>query len=278
MQFPKILLTALSALIALSFTPFTLADHHGDAAMQSLQQWSVAGHRNESNIARNKFRHPVETLEFFGLEADMTIIEILPSRGWYTEIIAPYVHDHGKYYAAHFSPNAALSYMAPNLQNFEEKITADPDLYGKITLRHLNPPHEVAIAPPESADMALTFRNVHNWIMADQEHEFFASFYNALKPGGVLGVVEHRAKPDAGMEVMRTTGYVTEAYVREVAAAAGFEFVAKSELNANSRDHTVHPKGVWTLPPNYRLGDIDRAMYSEIGESDRMTLKFVKPL
>lgn len=278
MQFPKILLTALSALIALSFTQFTLADHHGDAAMQSLQQWSVAGHRNESNIARNKFRHPVETLEFFGLEADMTIIEILPSRGWYTEIIAPYVHDHGKYYAAHFSPNAALSYMAPNLQNFEEKITADPDLYGKITLRHLNPPHEVAIAPPESADMALTFRNVHNWIMADQEHEFFASFYQALKPGGVLGVVEHRAKPDAGMEVMRTTGYVTEAYVREVAAAAGFEFVAKSELNANSRDHTVHPKGVWTLPPNYRLGDIDRAMYSEIGESDRMTLKFVKPL
>lgn len=278
MQFPKILLTALSALIALSFTQFTLADHHGDAAMQSLQQWSVAGHRNESNIARNKFRHPVETLEFFGLEADMTIIEILPSRGWYTEIIAPYVHDHGKYYAAHFSPNAALSYMAPNLQNFEEKITADPDLYGKITLRHLNPPHEVAIAPPESADMALTFRNVHNWIMADQEHEFFASFYNALKPGGVLGVVEHRAKPDAGMEVMRTTGYVTEAYVREVAAAAGFEFVAKSELNANSRDHTVHPEGVWTLPPNYRLGDIDRAMYSEIGESDRMTLKFVKPL
>lgn len=278
MQFPKILLTALSALIALSFTQFTLADHHGDAAMQSLQQWSVAGHRDESNIARNKFRHPVETLEFFGLEADMTIIEILPSRGWYTEIIAPYVHDHGKYYAAHFSPNAALSYMAPNLQNFEEKITADPDLYGKITLRHLNPPHEVAIAPPESADIALTFRNVHNWIMADQEHEFFASFYNALKPGGVLGVVEHRAKPDAGMEVMRTTGYVTEAYVREVAAAAGFEFVAKSELNANSRDHTVHPKGVWTLPPNYRLGDIDRAMYSEIGESDRMTLKFVKPL
>ena len=126
--------------------------------------------------------------------------------------------------------------------------------------------------------MALTFRNVHNWIMAGQEHEFFASFYAALKPGGVLGVVEHRAKADAGMDVMRTSGYVTEAYVKEVAAAAGFEFVASTEINANAKDPTVHPEGVWTLAPNYRLGDEDRAKYDAIGESDRMTLKFVKPL
>ena len=208
----------------------------------------------------------------------MTVIEILPSTGWYTEIMAPYLRNHGKYYAAHFSPNASAAYMPRILQGFEEKITADPDLYGKITVRHLNPPHEVAIAPAESADMALTFRNVHNWIMAGQEHEFFASFYAALKPGGVLGVVEHRAKPDAGMDVMRTSGYVTEAYVKEVAAAAGFEFVASSEINANPKDSTVHPEGVWTLPPSYELGDVDRAMYTGIGESDRMTLKFVKPL
>ncbi len=208
----------------------------------------------------------------------MTVIEILPSRGWYTEIMAPYLRDHGKYYAAHFSPNASASYMPPNLRNFEEKITADPDLYGKITVRHLNPPNEVAIAPAESADMALTFRNVHNWIMAGQEHEYFATFYKALMPGGVLGVVEHRAKPDAGMDVMRTSGYVTEAYVKEVAAAAGFEFAGSTELNANPKDPTVHPEGVWTLPPNYRMGDVDRDKYMAIGESDRMTLKFVKPL
>jgi len=176
------------------------------------------------------------------------------------------------------APNASASYMPRILSGFEEKITADPDLYGKITVRHLNPPHEVAIAPPGSADMALTFRNVHNWIMAGQEHEFFASFYAALKPGGVLGVVEHRAKADAGMDVMRTSGYVTEAYVKEVAAAAGFEFVASTEINANPKDPTVHPEGVWTLAPNYRLGDVDRAKYDAIGESDRMTLKFVKPL
>lgn len=274
----KPLITVLSAAIALSFAQFTLADHHGGASAKSLEQWSEAGHRSETNIARNIFRNPAETLEFFGLEATMITIEILPSRGWYTEIIAPYVRDHGKYYAAHFSPNASLSYMPPNLQNFEEKITADPELYGKITVRHLNPPHEVAIAPPESADMALTFRNVHNWIMAGQEHEFFASFYAALKPGGVLGVVEHRAKPEAGMEVMRTSGYVTEAYVKEVASAAGFEFVESSEINANAKDQTVHPSGVWTLPPNYRLGDENRDKYMTIGESDRMTLKFVKPI
>lgn len=263
---------SIAALPSLAF-----ADHHG-GAHASLEQLAIGKHRSDANIARNAERHPVETLAFFGLERDMTVIEILPSTGWYTEIIAPYVRDAGKFYAAHFSPNASLSYMAPNLRNFEEKITADPSLYGKITVRHLNPPHEVVIAPPESADMALTFRNVHNWIMADQQHAFFATFYAALKPGGILGIVEHRAKPDASMEVMRTSGYVTEAYVKELAAAAGFEFVASSEVNANAKDPTEHPRGVWTLPPNFRLGDEDRDKYAAIGESDRMTLKFRKPL
>ena len=278
MKSSKSLFTAALAAIALGFTQFSLADHHGAATAKTLTQWAEGEHRSESNRVRNESRNPVETLDFFGLAANMTVIEILPSRGWYTEIMAPYLRDHGKYYAAHFSPNASASYMPPNLRNFEEKITAEPDLYGKITVRHLNPPNEVAIAPAESADMALTFRNVHNWIMAGQEHEYFATFYTALKPGGVLGVVEHRAKPDAGMDVMRTSGYVTEAYVREVAAAAGFEFAGSSELNANPKDPTVHPEGVWTLPPNYRMGDVDRDKYMAIGESDRMTLKFVKPL
>lgn len=278
MKFSRSLFTAALCFIAMSFTQLSLADHHDGATAKTVAQWAEGEHRSTTNRERNEFRHPVQTLEFFGLAADMTVIEILPSTGWYTEIMAPYLRDHGKYYAAHFSPNASASYMPTILRGFEEKITADPDLYGKITVRHLNPPHEVAIAPAESADMALTFRNVHNWIMAGQEHEFFASFYKALKPGGVLGVVEHRAKPDADMDVMRTSGYVTEAYVKEVAAAAGFEFVASSELNANPKDPTVHPEGVWTLAPNYRLGDVDRAKYDAIGESDRMTLKFVKPL
>lgn len=272
-------LPVLPVLLCALFTVQTaLADHHGESTALSLTELSVGNHRSAANIARNDFRHPVATLEFFGLEPDMTVIEILPSTGWYTEIIAPYVRDHGKFYAAHFSPNTSLSYMPPNLRAFEEKLTANPELYGRVTVRHLNPPHEVVIAPAQSADLAMTFRNVHNWIMAGQEHEFFATFYAALKPGGVLGVVEHRAKPEAGMDVMRTSGYVTEQYVIDVATAAGFELVAKSEINANPKDPTVHPQGVWTLPPNYRLGDVDRAKYTDIGESDRMTLKFIKPM
>ena len=270
-----VLMTLIAGLGLLSI-PTSSADHHGEN-LASLEALINGSHRSEANKARNSSRHPVETLEFFGLQPDTTVIEILPSRGWYTEIIAPYVRDEGKYYAAHFSPNASLSHMPPNLRNFEEKISNEPELYGRITVRHLNPPHEVVIAPPESADMALTFRNVHNWIMAGQEHEFFAAFYAALKPGGVLGVVEHRALAGSAMEVMETSGYVTEAYVKEVAAAAGFEFVASSEINANPSDPTVHPAGVGTLPPNYRLGDQDRDKYTAIGESDRMTLKFIKP-
>ena len=269
---PIAIFTAAAALLAQS----AWADHHEGASMRSLQELSEASHRSATNIARNEFRHPVETLEFFGVRPDMTVIEILPSTGGYTEILAPYLRDHGKYYAAHFSPNARASYMPPNLEAFEAKLSAEPDLYGRVTVRHLNPPNEVVIAPAASADMALTFRNVHNWIMAGQEHEFFATFYAALKPGGILGVVEHRAKPDAGMDVMRTSGYVTEQYVIDVATAAGFELVEKSEINANANDPTVHPEGVWTLPPNYRMGDVDRAKYMAIGESDRMTLKFIK--
>ncbi len=243
----------------------------------SLEELIAGDHRSEANIARNDFRNPAETLEFFGLEPDMTVIEIHPAGGWYTEVIAPYVRDQGRFYAAHFSPNSAAGFQARSLAGFEEKMVANPDLYSHVTIRHLLPPHEMAIAPPESADLAMTFRNVHNWIMAGQEHEFFQAFYAALKPGGVLGVVEHRALPDAGMDVMETSGYVTEAYVKEVAAAVGFEFVESSEINANPDDPTVHPEGVWTLPPSYRLGDVDREKYAAIGESDRMTLKFVKP-
>lgn len=277
MKFSRLLFTLTASALALSFSQFSLADHHGGEA-KTLSQWAEGEHRSEANRERNESRNPIEVLEFFGLTADMTVIEILPSTGWYTEILAPYLRDHGKYYAAHFSPNATAAYMPRILGMFEEKITAEPDLYGKITVRHLNPPHEVAIAPAESADMALTFRNVHNWIMAGQEHEYFATFFDALKPGGVFGVVEHRAKPDAGMDVMRTSGYVTEAYVKEVAAAAGFEFVGSSEINANPKDSTVHPEGVWTLPPTYQAGETDKDKYTAIGESDRMVLKFVKPL
>ena len=252
------------------------ADNHLEEVF-SLEAISNGPHRSDSNKARNDSRHPIATLEFFGLRKDMTVVEILPATGWYTEIIAPYVAAEGKLYAAHFSPNSALTYAARSLEGFEEKVTENPEIYGKITIRHIDPPYEVIIAPPASADLAMTFRNVHNWIMAGQELEYFETFYAALKPGGILGVVEHRALPGSSMEIMETTGYVTEAYVIEIAEKAGFEFVASSEINANPNDLTDYPAGVWTLPPSYRLGDDDRDEYTAIGESDRMTLKFRKP-
>ena len=248
-----------------------------DKSDLSLEVLINSGHRSPENIARNSSRHPIATLEFFGLEKNMTVVEILPASGWYTEIIAPYVAEEGKFYAAHFSPNSNLNYAARSLEGFEEKMTAESEIYGKVTIRHIDPPHEVIIAPPESADIAMTFRNVHNWIMVGQELEYFETFYAALKPGGILGVVEHRALPGASIEVMETSGYVTEDYVKEIAAKAGFEFVDSSEINANPKDLTEYPGGVWSLPPSYRLGDQNRDHYTAIGESDRMTLRFVKP-
>jgi len=243
-----------------------------DPALEAL----VTGeHRRPDNVARNAARHPVETLDFFGLKPDMTVLEILPALGWYTEILAPYLAEKGRLYAAHFSPNGILPYMPKVLEMFERRIVREPEVFARITVRHINPPTEVSVTPPGTADLALTFRNVHNWIMADQEHEYFAAFYQALKPGGVLGVVEHRAKPSASMDSMRTTGYVTEAYVKEIASRSGFEFEASSEINANPKDSADHPNGIWTLPPTLRTDGDDS--YKSIGESDRMTLKFRKP-
>ena len=243
-----------------------------DAALEALVN---ASHRSPKNIARTAARHPVETLEFFGLRPDMTVLEILPSVGWYTEILAPYLATSGRLYVAHFSPDGIQPYMPTVLAMFEDRMFREPEIFGKVTVRHINPPKEVTVIPPGTADLALTFRNVHNWIMADQEHDYFAAFFKALKPDGVLGIVEHRAKPDANMQSMHTSGYVTQAYVQEIAERAGFVLEAASEINANPRDDTDHPHGVWSLPPFIRSGDEEK--YLAIGESDRMTLKFRKP-
>lgn len=244
-------------------------------AATTLEALITSAHRSPENIARNGARHPMETLEFFGLQPDMTVLEILPALGWYTEILAPYLAEKGRLYVAHFSPNGVEPYMPKVLGMFEDRMVREPELFGKVTVRHINPPREVSITPPGVTDLAMTFRNVHNWIMADQEHEYFSAFFQALKPGGVLGVVEHRARPGADMNSMRTTGYVTEAYVREIAERAGFVFEAASEINANPKDTKDHPKGVWSLPPFLQSGD--EARYRAIGESDRMTVKFRKP-
>ena len=242
-----------------------------------LRELMVADHRSPQNIARNDARHPAETLEFFGLKSGLTVIEILPSGGWYTEILAPFLKGNGTFYAAHFSPNSHLAYQPRNLEAFLGLLAARPDVYDETIVTRLYPPTETEMAPPGSADLAMTFRNVHNWIMAGTQSEHFAAFYTALKPGGILGVVEHRAPEGSSMEFMSTTGYVTQDYVIELAEAAGFEFVAASEINANPLDNKDYPEGVWTLPPTMRMGDTDKDKYLAIGESDRMTLKFRKP-
>lgn len=235
----------------------------------------TGSHRRPENIARNAARHPLETLEFFGLKPDMTVLEILPALGWYTEILAPYLAEKGRLYVAHFSPDGILPYMPAVLGMFEDRMVREPEIFGRVIVRHINPPREISVTPPGTADLAMTFRNVHNWIMAAQEHEYFAAFFQALKPGGVFGVVEHRAEPDADMRSMQTTGYVTEAYVTEIAERAGFVLEDASEINANPKDTRDHPKGVWSLPPFLQSGD--EAKYLAIGESDRMTLRFRKP-
>ena len=230
-------------------------------------------------VARDAYRHPSETLRFFGLRPDETVVEIWPGRGWYMEILAPYLRDKGKYYAAIEAPDVAgASKEAKDDAAFlRQRIADDPAHFGKVIITDLHPPQLTEICPPGSADLVLTFRNVHNWVDKGDQQAQFDAFFKALKPGGVLGVVEHRARPGTSLEETRKTGYVDEAYVKKLATTAGFRFDAASPVNDNPKDTKDYSEGVWTLPPTLALGDKDRAKYAAIGESDRMTLRFVKP-
>lgn len=254
-----------------------LAPAQAQDAEALIDRAMTGNHRPDANKARDKYRHPKETLLFFGLKPEMTVVEITPGAGWYTEILAPVMRG-GAYYAAIFQVTEQSSdVQRANDRNFRAKLAGDADLYGKVKLSVLVP-NAIQVAPAGSADMVLTFRNVHNWAKAGNADAMFKAFYDALKPGGILGVKDHRAKPDTPFEKQIETGYMTEAWVIETAQKAGFTLDNKSEINANPKDTKDHPSGVWTLPPTLRLGDKDRGKYLAIGESDRMTLKFVKPL
>jgi predicted methyltransferase len=233
--------------------------------------------RSEKNRARDPYRHPAETLAFFGVEPTQTLIEIWPGGGWYAELLAPALNAHGHYVAV---VPKALPDSPARVQRDNDKLramfSARPDLYSNAEIREAVDSAPV-LGPPESADVVVTFRNAHNWVMAGNEQAFFHAFFDVLKPGGTLGVVDHRAAPDQPPAEMKTSGYLPQAYVIALAEAAGFELVASSELNANPKDTKDYPEGVWTLPPTYTLGDKDREKYAAIGESDRMTLRFRKP-
>lgn len=266
--------TVLLGLALALLGPLAAAAHEAE---RLIDEAMVGGHRSDANKARDKYRHPKETLLFFGLRPDMTVVEISPSRGWYTEILAPVLRDGGQYYAAvsavtEKTPDA----LKQNDADYRGMLAAAPGLYGKVRLSVISPGSR-QIAPPGSADLVLTFRNVHNWAKAGTADAMFTAFYEALKSGGTLGVVEHRAKPDASFQQQVDTGYMAEAYVVETAQKAGFKLVNKSDINANPKDTKDYPGGVWTLPPTLRNGDENRERYLAIGESDRMTLKFVKP-
>jgi predicted methyltransferase len=263
---------SLAALIVLAYCaiahepPAAYADQAQDAA--ALQKIADGPQRSAANKARDRYRHPVQTLTFFGLKPDMTVVEIWPEGGWYTEILAPYLKDQGKLYEA-LRPGSEAA--------FKRKMASDPARYSKITTTELMPPEHTEIAPPGSADLVLSFRNVHDWLAKGTAPMYFQAFYRALKPGGILGIVDHRASTKTPYDPKAKSGYVRESEMIDLAKAAGFKYIGSSEINANPKDDTIHPAGVWTLPPTLRLGKQDRAKYEAIGESDRMTLKFIKP-
>ena len=272
------LLTAVLAALLVSFSVDSVAQT--DAATSNALDAALSGsHRSDRNKARDRYRHPKETLTFFGLRRDMTVVEIWPGGGWYTEVLAPVLKDKGKLYLAQYGATTAFDYQRQEMATLKEKVTKNPDAFGTVQFTALWAPNELTIAPPGTADLVVTFRNVHNWLAPQYKQDpakLFGAFFTALKPGGILGVTDHRW-PDQKTEDPRN-GYVSEEHVISLAKAAGLEFVGRSDINRNPKDTHNYKNGVWTLPPDLSVppGE-DRQKYIDIGESDRMTLKFRKP-
>ncbi len=274
----------------LTIIVFFLATTQGVALAEDevLARAVVSDSRTTANTERDGARHPQEALEFFGIRPDMAVAEIWPSRGWWSEILAPYLKDSGRYYAVGFSLTARRTpqWRRNMAKELIDRFEGDPEHFGGTIVTSLSVPEDTEIAPPGSLDMVLTFRNVHNWMNGDYAPGVFEAMYAALKPGGILGLVEHRAPDDADVEFMKLSGYVSEPHVITLAEAAGFELLEKSEINANPADSRDHPAGVWSLPPSLHYcqrmedkaeAEACRENYRAIGESDRMTLKFIKP-
>jgi predicted methyltransferase len=261
------------ALVTLSFVAAA-------QAQDALQAAISAPHRTPAFAARDVWRHPHETLSFFGIRPDMTVVEISPGGGWYGEILAPYLQAKGQFVLAADDPESDSQYARGNIARLQKKLAAQPELYGKVRVGVFAPPKKLQYIAPQSADLVLTFRNVHNWIDAggeDNVRAVFASAYASLKPGGVFGVVEHRLPASRVQDAKASTGYVHVDYVTRIAQSVGFRLAGASEVNANPKDTADYTDGVWTLPPTYANKNVDREKYTAIGESDRMTLKFIKP-
>lgn len=258
--------------------PAATAAAPGEPTVSGLLDTVLAGsHRSYENRARDRWRNPKETLEFFGLEPDMTVVEIYPGGGWYTEVLAPVLRGRGRLVAAHFDPTLPPDYRERYFNDYMNMLAGRGDLYDEVEVLQLGDPGTFSLGEDGSADMVLTFRNIHSMINDGSLEAMLAAMFRVLRPGGVLGVVQHRA--DEGVDAIESArmGYVPESYVIAMAEAAGFRFDASAEINANPSDTKDHSRGVWALPPTL-TGDMElREEKLAIGESDRMTLRFIKP-
>lgn len=246
-----------------------------DLAAAKLDEVLAGSWRSDANKARDPYRHPKQTLEFFGVKPGDTVVEITPGGGWYTEVLAPLLKDSGHYVAA-IAADASSDYAKKNNEKYRALLQQDVAAFGEVQPVEFDPKAPV-FGAADSADVVLTFRNVHNWVMSDTAPGMFKAFFEVLKPGGTLGVVDHRAAAGVDLDKAKGSGYLPQDYVVKLATDAGFKLVAESEINANPKDTKDYEKGVWTLPPTLTLGDQDKDKYLAIGESDRMTLKFEKP-
>ena len=243
-----------------------------------LKTFAEGEHRSEKNKARNEYRNPVETLEFFGITPYMTLVEISPGGGWYTEILAPYLKVKGHYIAAGFDPESKVKYFSTNAKKFADKLKGNSRIYGKVELTVMDVPNKLDFAKENSADMVVSFRNTHNWMRSKNADKVFAAIYKVVKPNGIFGLVQHRADENSTGDTSGKAGYIKQSEVIKMVEEAGFRLVATSEINANPKDTKDYKEGVWALPPTYGSKDkSNNEKYKAIGESDRMTLKFVKP-
>jgi len=257
-----------ASIMAAAMTVNAVAHSQG----KSLDDVIAGDHRLAANKARDQYRHPKETLEFFGLKPDMSVVEIWPGGGWYQEILAPYLNDTGLYYSAGYDLSSTSEYTVKNTREVAARLAGGTALYGNAVITELVPPGKVTIAPAGSVDMVLSFRNFHNWQMAGTERDVLKAVYVALKPGGIFGITDHRSDAPKDKD-----GYISPSYLKKIAGEAGFILVAESEINANPKDDHHHEHGVWSLPPVLRGDKAGHDKMKAIGESDRLTYKFMRP-
>jgi len=271
-----------AAVLALSLVAGSAVAEFDARTAAAVDAAIASEHRSVEDKARDQYRHPRETLEFLGFRSNMKVLEVWPGGGWYTQILAAALQDEGRLYAAQFQINSPFDFQRRQFGKFLTMLGERNDIYRKIKITHLSLPYQLEVAPRNSVDMAVTFRNLHNWVEVPFGGGKYArlpfdAMYDALKPGGILGVVDHRWPDPATEDPVSMNGYISKERTIELAESAGFRFVGESDILYNPKDTRDHPSGVWTLPPSFALGDQEREKYAAIGESDRFLLKFEKP-